>query len=64
VKMSSWRRHFIFYNVLVEFVSNYRCFKLLLDFGFWPAQIEDCPVKENFNGSEFVASHMFLSATA
>ncbi len=55
---------FIFYNVLVEFVSNYGCFKVTLNFGFWPAQIEDCPVKINLNGSEFVASHMFLSATA
>lgn len=36
----------------------------LLGFWYWPAQIEDCPVKRNFNGSEFVASHMFLSATA
>ena len=39
-------------------------FKLLLDFGFWPAQIEDCPVKEILTGRVFVASHMFLSATA
>ena len=45
MKMSEWRRHFLFYNVLVEFISNYRCFKVTLDFGFWPAQIEDCPVK-------------------
>ncbi len=37
---------------------------LFVDFGFWPAQIEDCPVKKNFDGSGFVASHMFLSATA
>jgi len=50
--------------VLVEFVSNCRCRQVTLDFGFWPAQIGDCPVKEIFNGSEFVASHMFLSATA
>jgi len=48
---------------LVELVTE-GVLKVTLDFGFWPAQIEDCPVKENFNGSDFVASHMFLSATA
>jgi len=26
VKMSEWKRHFLFYYVLVEFVSNYRWF--------------------------------------
>ncbi len=35
VKMSKWRGHFLFYNVLVEFVSNYRFFKVTLDFGYW-----------------------------
>jgi len=63
VKMSKWKRHFLFYILLVELVTK-GVFKLLWIFGVWPAQIEDYPVKENFNGSDFVASHMFLSATA
>ena len=33
VKMSKWRRHFLFYYVLVEFVSNYRWFEVTLDVG-------------------------------
>ena len=65
VKMSRVEKTFSILLCLVEFVSNCRCFfKLLLDFGFWPAQIQDCPVKREFNGSRFVASHMLLSATA
>jgi len=50
--------------VLVELVTK-GVFKLLWILVFWPAQIKDCPVKDKiFNGSDFVASHMFLSAIA
>jgi hypothetical protein len=59
VKMSKWRRHFLFYILLVELVTK-GVFKLLWIVVFWPAQIEDCPVKRNFNGSEFCCvAHVF-----
>ena len=59
VKMSKWRRHFLFYNVLVELLVTIGVFKLLLDFGFWPAQIEVCPVKETLTGRNLLRRTCF-----
>ena len=66
MKMSEWRRHFLFYILLVEFISNYRCFWVTLEkkkLVFGRLKLKIAQLNE-FNGSEFVASHMFLSATA
>ena len=56
--MSKWKRHFLFYILLVELVTK-GVFKLLLDFGVWPAQIKDCPVKEILTGRNLLRRTCF-----
>ena len=63
VKMSKWKRHFLFYIVLVELVTK-GVFKLLWILVFGRLKLKIAQLKGNFNGSDVVASHMFLSATA
>ena len=63
VKMSKWKRHFLFYILLVELVTK-GVFKLLWILVFGRLKLKIAQLKESFNGSDFVASHMFLSATA
>ena len=63
VKMSKWKRHFLFYILLVELVTK-GVFKLLWILVFGRLKLKIAQLKKNFNGSDFVASHMFLSATA
>ena len=63
VKMSEWRRHFLFYILLVELVTK-GVFKLPWILVFGRLKLKIAQLKGNFNGSGFVASHMFLSATA
>ena len=68
VKMSKWKRHFLFYILLVELVTK-GVFKLLWILVFSRLKLKIAQLKKIFfffflNGSDFVASHMFLSATA
>ena len=58
VKMSKWKRHFLFYILLVELVTK-GVFKLLFRSGVWPAQIEDCPVKEILMGRNLLRRTCF-----
>ena len=62
VKMSKWKRHFLFYILLVELVTK-GVFKLLWILVFGRLKLKIAQLNE-FNGSDFIASHMFLSATA
>jgi len=51
VKMSECRETFSILQCVGRILLvTVGVFKLLLDFGFWPAQIEDCPVKEILTG--------------
>jgi len=63
VKMSKWKRHFLFYILLVELVTK-GVFKLLWMVVFGRLKLKIAQFKKELNGSDFVASHMFLSATA
>jgi len=63
VKMSKWKRHFLFYILLVELVTK-GVFKLLWILVFGRLKLKIAQFKKELNGSDFVASHMFLSATA
>ena len=49
--------------MLVELVTI-GVFKLLWILVFGRLKLKIAQLKESFNGSDFVASHMFLSATA
>ncbi len=48
--------------MLVELVTK-GVFKLLWILVFWPAQIEDCPVKEILTGRILLRRTCFLKAT-
>ena len=59
VKMSKWKRHFLFYILLVELVTK-GVFKLLWMLVFGRLKLKIAQLKKNFNGSDFVVSHMFF----
>ena len=61
--MSKMEKTFSFYILLVELVTK-GVFKLLWILVFGRLKLKIAQLKKNFNGSDFVASHMFLSATA
>ena len=63
VKMSKMEKTFPILHVSVELVTK-GVFKLLWILVFGRLKLKIAQLKKNFNGSDFVASHMFLSATA